>query len=440
MARTWQKSRLLLERARRSLAGGVSSPVRAHALAPLYFSDGDGARLIDVDGNSYIDYLLAWGPMILGHKHPRLVEVLRRQAERPTCLGAQHETEIEVAERIQQMVPCAERVAFTSSGSEAVQLAFRLARAFTGRPLILRFEGHYHGWMDSALISYRVKDRAELGPLESPHPLLGSRGQLPNSTENVLVAPWNHLSIVEAILARHGARVAAVIMEPVLCNSGCIVPEAGYLQGVRSLCTSHGALLVFDEVITGFRIGPGGAQKHYGVIPDLATFGKAVGGGAPLSVVAGRGEIVEQIAGRGVVFGGTFNGNPISMASANAVLDELARDDGAALVHANRMGAKLISGIEALAARHRVSLAVTGFGAAFSLHFSQRTNYRDYRDTFDDDKDALGRFLLLLLEEGVQTVPDGRLYLSVSHTEQDVCETLAAMDRALGRLISGRFD
>jgi glutamate-1-semialdehyde 2,1-aminomutase len=374
--------------------------------------------------------------MILGHKHPRLVEALQRQAQRPTCLGAQHETEIVVAEQIQSMVPSAERVAFTSSGSEAVQLAFRLARAFTGRPLILRFEGHYHGWMDSALISYRVEDRAELGPLESPRLLLGSRGQLANSTENVVVAPWNRLEIFEAILAANAARVAAVIMEPVLCNSGCILPEPEYLDGVRNLCTRHGALLIFDEIITGFRIDPGGAQKHYGVMPDVTTLGKAVGGGAPLSVVAGRAGILDQIAGKGVVFGGTFNGNPVSMASANAVLDELARDDGAALAHANRIGAKLIAGINDLAAKHRIPLTLTGFPAAFSLHFSPRASYRDYRDTLDDDKAALARFLLLLLDEGVQTVPDGRFYVSAAHTEEDVPETLAAIDRAFERFVS----
>jgi glutamate-1-semialdehyde 2,1-aminomutase len=427
----------LLERARRAIAGGVSSPVRARAAQPLYFADGCGARLIDVDGNEYIDYLLAWGPMILGHKHPRLVDALKRQAERPTCLGAQHETEIAVAEQIQRMVPCAERVAFTSSGSEAVQLAFRLARAFTGRPLILRFEGHYHGWMDSALISYRVEREEQLGPLASPTPLLGSQGQLPNSTENVVVAPWNRLDVLDAILGRHGSRVAGVILEPVLCNSGCIVPEPGYLDGVRKLCSQHGALLIFDEIITGFRIHPGGAQKHYGVTPDLATFGKAVAGGAPLSVVTGRSEILEQIAGKGIVFGGTFNGNPVSMASAQVVLDELAREDGAALAHANRMGRKLIAGIQELAIKQDVSLTVTGFGAAFSLHFSQRKNYRDYRDTLNDDKAALGRFLLLLLEEGLHLVPDGRMYVSTTHTEQDVIETLDAMERAFERFVSG---
>jgi glutamate-1-semialdehyde 2,1-aminomutase len=410
--------------------------VRANAPVPLYFANGKGARLTDVDGNEYIDYVLAWGPMILGYSHPKIVEALRQQAERPSCLGAQHETEIAVAERIQQMVPCAQQVAFTSSGSEAVQLAFRLARAFTNRPLILKFEGHYHGWMDSALISYHPENREALGPLESPRPLLGSNGQVANVTENVLVAPWNHIDILEDLFARHGDRIAAVIMEAVLCNSGCILPQPGYLSGVRELCTRHGALLIFDEVITGFRIDVGGAQKHYGVIPDLATFGKAVGGGVPLSVVAGHREIMKQMVGNGVVFGGTFNGNPISMAGANASLEELARDNGAALVRANGMGRKLKSGIESLAARHGAPVTVTGFGAASSLHFSQPTEYRDYRDTLDDDKKKLGRFLLLLLEEGVQLVPDGRMYVSAAHTDRDVRDTLSAMDRAFARLAS----
>lgn len=434
MIRTWDKSRLLLERARRALPGGVSSPVRANAPVPLYFANGKGARLTDVDGNEYVDYVLAWGPMILGYNHPKIVEALRQQAERPSCLGAQHETEIEVAERIQQMVPCAQQVAFTSSGSEAVQLAFRLARAFTDRPLILKFEGHYHGWMDSALISYHPDNREALGPLESPHPLLGSNGQVANATENVLVAPWNHLDILEDLFARHGDRIAAVIMEAVLCNSGCILPQPAYLSAVRKLCNRHGALLIFDEVITGFRMDPGGAQKHYEVTPDLATFGKAVGGGVPLSVVAGHVDIMKQMVGNGVVFGGTFNGNPISMAGANATLEELARDNGAALVHAKRMGQNLMSGIKDRAAKHGIAVTVTGVGAVLSLHFSQRTEYRDYRDTLEDDKEKLGRFLLLLLEEGIHLVPDGRMYVSAAHTNRDVRDTLSAMDRAFARL------
>ncbi len=428
--RTWTQSQALLARARKSLAGGVSSPFRAQFPVPLYLTGGKGARLTDVDGNQYVDYALAWGPAILGHAHPAMVEAMRRAAERPHIYGQQHELEIAVAEKIQAMAPCAERVAFTSSGSEAVQLALRLARAFTGRNLVLKFEGHYHGWMDSTLVGYR-STAEELGPIEAPVTTLTSRGQTPNAAENVVVAPWNRLDALERILDRHAGALAAAIMEPVLCNSGCLLPLPGYLEGVRKLCRSRGVLLIFDEVITGFRMGPGGAQGHYGVTPDLATFGKAVAAGLPLSVVAGRREILEQI-GSGVAFGGTFGGNPVSMAAADAALGELARGGGAGLAHANRLGEGLMEGICGLARKHGVNLKLRGFGAAFALHFNNGTELMDYRDTLADDQPALRRFLALLLGEGLHLLPDGRMYVSTSHTAADAEETLAAFDRALG--------
>jgi glutamate-1-semialdehyde 2,1-aminomutase len=429
----WEKSRARLERARQSLAGGVSSPFRAFFPVPLYFSGGCGARLRDVDGNDYIDYVLAWGPMILGYSHPAMVEAIRRQAEGPHTYGEQHELEIEVSEKIQQLVPCAERVAFTSSGSEAVQLAHRLARAFTGRNLILKFEGHYHGWMDSALVGYKPP-ADQLGPLEAPPTVLASRGQVPNAAENTVVAAWNRLDLLEQAFKRHSGRIAALIMEPVLCNSGCLLPVPGYLEGARDLCRRHGALLIFDEVITGFRMGIAGAQGHYGVTPDLATFGKAVAGGLPLSVVAGRGEILEQMFGGGVAFGGTFNGNPISLAGASAALTELSRDGSAPLAQANRIGERLMAGIREQAGRCGLPLQVCGFGAAFALHFTAKPELRDYRDTLEDDRDLLRRFLMRALEEGLHIVPDGRMYVSTAHTERDAEETLAALERVFSAL------
>jgi glutamate-1-semialdehyde 2,1-aminomutase len=428
MIENWERSKALLDRARQSLAGGVSSPFRAKAPVPLYFEDGCGARLRDVDGNEYIDYQLAWGPMILGYKHPRLVEAMLRQADLPFSYGAQHELEISVAEKIQRMVPCAQRVAFTSSGSEAVQLAQRLARAFTGRNLILKFEGHYHGWMDSALISYHP-DASAVGPLESPHAVPGSAGQVPNAILNVAVAPWNRLDLLEQALKAEGDRVAAVFMEPVLCNSGCLLPSSGYLEGARDLCRQYGVLLVFDEVITGFRMGLGGAQAHYGVTPDLATFGKAVAGGAALSVIAGRREIMEQMYTAGVSFGGTFNGNPLSLACAEATLDELSRDNGHALAEANRIGGALMEGIREIVKRHGAAVTVTGFGAAFALHFTSRETLTHYRDTFEDDGERLRRFLFRALQQGLYIVPDGRFYTSAVHTERELDETLEALDR-----------
>jgi glutamate-1-semialdehyde 2,1-aminomutase len=423
----WEKSRDYLERAKRSLAGGVSSPFRAKAPVPLYFRDGCGAHLEDVDGNQYIDYVLAWGPMILGYCHPAIVEALHRQAELPIDYGAQHELEFLVAEKIQSLLPCAELVQFTSSGSEAVQIAFRLARAVTGRHRILKFEGHYHGWVDGALISYKPS-ADQVGTYDSPNVVLGSRGQAPNAGENFVVAPWNDLKALERLMDVHGGTIAAVAMEPVLCNSGCILPRPGYLEGVQALCRKHGALLMFDEVITGFRISLGGAQEKYGVVPDLATFGKAVGGGAPVSGVAGRRDILMQMY-EGVAFGGSFNGNPVSLASSYATLTELSRNNGAALRGALDLGAVLLAGIREIAARRGVPLLVSGFGAAMALHFTERSELLDYRDTLGDDGAKLQRFLYRALEEGLHIVPDGRLYVSAAHTRRDIDETLERFDR-----------
>ncbi|MEX2261301.1 MAG: aspartate aminotransferase family protein [Bryobacteraceae bacterium] len=433
MITNWDKSRQMLERSRRSLAGGVSSPFRAKAPVPLFFEDGQGARLKDVDGNEYIDYQLAWGPMILGYSHPAMVERLRRQVEKPISYGAQHELEIVVAEKIQALVPCAERVAFTSSGSEAVQLVHRLARAFTGRPLILKFEGHYHGWMDSALLSYKPGE-SEVGPLDSPFAVPGSCGQVANAVENAVVAPWNRLDILERILETNRDQVAAIMMEAVLCNSGCLMPRPGYLEGVRKLADRYGALLIFDEVITGFRLHLGGAQQHFGVTPDLATLGKAVGGGVPLSVVSGRVDIMEQMFTGGVSFGGTFNGNPLSLAGADVCLTELSRDNAAAVRHANQMGECLMRGIRELAAARGIPMRITGFGAAFCLHCTSVDDLVDYRDTFPDNREVLQRLLHAALSEGVILVPDGRAYVSAAHTIGDIEETLERLRKAFDRL------
>ena len=399
----YQKSHELLERARQSLAGGVSSPFRAMFPVPLYFEDGQGARLTDVDGNTYVDYTLAWGPNILGYRHPRMVAAMSCAALGVHTYGAQHRLEPEVAEKFCRMVPCAERVAFTSSGTEAVQAALRLARGFTGRNLILKFEGHYHGWVDSVLINYRG-------------PGLNSRGQVPNSLDNVVTVPWNSPEAVERAFAERGPEIAAVITEPVLCNSGCIMPHPGFHEFLREITRQHGALLIFDEVITGFRMAPGGAQQHFGIKPDLATFGKALAAGLPMSAVAGRKDILDEMF-KGVVFGGTFNGNPMVLAAANAALDTLA--DGTLLAQANRLGAEFMSGFQRIAAAHGVPVEVNGFGAAFGVRFG------------DGDKERLARYVRAMLDEGIYLLPDGRAYTSCAHTEREIEETLAAVERVL---------
>jgi glutamate-1-semialdehyde 2,1-aminomutase len=431
--RTFLKSAELLARSRRSLAGGVSSPFRAKAPIPLFISDARGSRLTDVDGNEFIDYSLAWGPLILGHCHPGLVATLREQAERPHVYGAQHELEFELAELVQAVVPCAERVAFTSSGSEAVQIALRLARAATGRSLILKFEGHYHGWMDSVLLSYKPR-REELETSVFSEPILGTRGQVQNAAENLLVIPWNDIEALREVFEERGSQIAAVISEPVLCNSGCIEPEKEFLAQMASIAREHGALVIFDEVITGFRIAPGGAQSHYGITPDIATLGKAMGGGLALSAIAGRQEILELMFTGGVSFGGTFNGNPLSLAAGVTTIQELVRDGGEALRTANRTGEKLMKGIRQAGRRYELPLLVNGFGAAFAVHFSPLPQLRNYRDTLSDNGPLLAKFLMQSCKEGINILPDGRFYVSTVHSEKDVEETLAALDRVCSKL------
>ena len=436
MAQTekWARSIELLKRAASSLPHGVSSPFRAAAPVPLYFEGAAGSRLVDVDANKYIDFALAWGPLILGHRHPRIVEAMRAAADQPLVYGAQHQLEPEVCERIQRLVPCAERIALTSSGSEAVQLAFRLARAKTGRTVILKFEGHYHGWMDSALVSYKATEEA-LGPKNASRVVLGSMGQPPNSVDNAACTSWNDVDLLKDQFSRQGDRIAAVVMEPVLCNSGCLLPKAGYLEAVREICDRSGALLIFDEVITGFRIGLGGAQEAFGVVPDITTLGKALGGGVPISAVAGRAAIMEMITPGRVAWGGTFNGNPLSLAGTRACLDTLAEQNGDALRRANRAGERMMDAIRDSASRLGIRLSVTGFGAAFAIHFTNRGEIHDYRDTLHDNRTLLAKFIRRALDEGLYLLPDGRFYVSAVHSQRDIEEAIAAVDRTLSYLV-----
>ncbi len=429
----YNRSRAMLAEARKSLVGGASSPFRSKLPVPLFFEHACGPWLRDVDGNKYIDYVLAWGPLILGHCHPKLVDAIRGGAETPHIYGAQHVLERQVAGQVQSLVPCAQRVAFTSSGSEAVQCALRLARAFTARTLTLKFEGHYHGWMDSTLISYRGA-ADQLGPAGAPRPLSNSKGQVPNALDNVVVAEWNDEHGVEHLFGEHPDSIAAVICEPVVCNSGSLEPNPGFLEALRRITTQYGALLIFDEVITGFRIANGGAQSVFGVTPDLATFGKAAGGGMPLSIIAGREDVLDQMASGEVVFGGTFNGNPLSLAGAKATLDELTAGDGAALRHANRMGLLLREGLVKRARAVGLPLQTTGFGAAFSVHFRNGGTPRTYRDTLSDDRDRLQRFVRMALDEGLYLLPDGRIYVSAVHGEREVAETLDAATRVFANM------
>jgi glutamate-1-semialdehyde 2,1-aminomutase len=430
------RSRELIERARRSLALGVSSGFRARAQPlPIYIERGAGARFVDVDGNEFIDHCLAWGPLILGHAHPAINAAVARQLERGYTFGAQCELEFEVAEQIRAMVPCAERVLYLSTGSEAVQGALRLARAATGRRRIIKFEGHYHGWMDSVLVSYHPA-LADAGPSDAPVAVPGSGGQSAAAYSETVVLPWNDAAAVERYLDQHLGEVAAIITEPILCNSGCLMPQPGYLAALRTLADRHGVVLIFDEVITGFRVNPGGAQQLFGVTPDLAIFGKAVAGGFPLSVIAGRESVIGVVETGRAVHAGTFNGNPIVLAAARATLATLAASNGAALAAARQYGEGVMAQLERLASQEDIPLRVFGHGAVFKPAIGLAGEARTYRDIAAFDAEALTRLVVQLFYHGVYCVPDGRWYVSAAHgaAEQEYLrEALPKAMRAFAR-------
>jgi glutamate-1-semialdehyde 2,1-aminomutase len=433
--RSYAQSIALYERTRKHLAGGVSSNVRyASTPVPLFFARGEGARLYDVDGNVHIDYVLGNGPAILGHAPKPVIDAVARTLADGQVYAAQHPRETELAERLSHLLPGAEVVRFATSGTEAVLMAMRLARAFTGRNKILKFEGHYHGWSDQAYISARPSLN-EAGPAEAPVPVAGSPGMPPSVLDDVVVAGWNDLEAVAAAFARHPGEIAGVIMEPVMVNGGAVIPADCYLAGVRDLCHAKGALFICDEVITGFRAGLRGAQGRYGVTADLAIYAKAVAAGFPLALVAGCREVMDTLADKGVMHGGTYNGNVQSMAAALAALDELERDDGAVYRMLERRGTRLMQGLASIATRRGLPMRVQGLPAIFQTFFTSGEGPRNYREALACDRDRMLAFHQALQEEGIRVNQQAKWFLSTAHDDSVIDETLAAADRAMAALL-----
>lgn len=417
---SFDKSRQCIADASRFLAGGVSSNFRLGiSPTPLVFDRARGALLFDADGNQLIDYYLGMGPMILGHNPSDVQAAVRSQLERGILYGGQSAIEVEAAKLVCEMAPCAERVRFCASGSEAVQIALRLARAATGRSVIIKFEGHYHGWFDNVLWSTAP-------PADSDGPVPGSRGQALETGESIVASPWNDLDRLRARLAE--GDVAAVIMEPVMCNSGAIRPAPGYLEGARAACLEAGAILIFDEVITGFRVAPGGAQQLLGVTPDLAIFAKAIANGFPVAAVAGRANLMD-LCQAGVVHGGTYNGQAVAMAACVATLRRL-RDSDAYAAMAER-GARLMAGIAQAFRRAGEPAVVTGFPQVFHVAMGLETPPRNWSDLLRVDRKRYVAFTTALLRRGVRALERGAWFLSTEHDDAKIDETLAAVDAAL---------
>jgi glutamate-1-semialdehyde 2,1-aminomutase len=412
--------------ASRRIPGGVSSNFR-HGISPtpLVFERADGPWLFDVDGNRLIDYYLGMGPMILGHSPDTVRRAVIEQLDRGILYGGQSRIEAEAAELFCEMVPCAEKLRFACSGSEVVQAALRLARAATGRRVVVKFEGHYHGWLDSVLVSVSATPESAGDP-SRPNRVPGSAGQDETAWGSVEVLPWNDLAALERRLG--AADVAAVIMEPAMCNAGAIAPASGYLEGARAACTRSGTVLVFDEVITGFRVAPGGAQQLFGVTPDLATFGKCLANGFPVAAVAGRAELLDLFATGGVVHGGTYNAQPVSMAATLATLRALA--DGSVIRGIEPPGRRLMDGIAAALAAAAIPAVVTGFPQIFHVAFGLNEPARSYRDLMRMDRARYVRFCAELLKRRVRVLERGAWFLSSTHDASIVEQTLAAVAEA----------
>jgi glutamate-1-semialdehyde 2,1-aminomutase len=432
------KTQQLYERASNVMPGPQSNLRIPLSAEPLFIIKGKGARLWDADGNEYIDFMLAAGPGILGHGNREYIETLKNQLDTlyySVSGASQTPMEVELAEKVVQYVPCAQKVRFCLSGTEAVQLAIRLARAYTKRRYFIRFEGHYHGWLDNVL-GGAVNDRPSGKPfaIESDNDPLGTEGRDPGAFEQSFKVPWNDIEVLERVLETYGEEVAMVHMEPILCNGGCCPPRPGYLERVRELCTEYGVVLSFDEVITGFRVGLGGAQGELGVTPDIATFGKAMAGGIPIGAVAGKTEIMDLLLERRVIGAGTFNGYPFGMAASLATLRILEKGHGSYYRDMDRLQGRLMKGLKAIGRRYGIPTLVQGPRGVFFHHFIDKEVAYSVRDLKEGDVEKQNRFRTLLAENGVLIMWRGRWYVSGGLSEVDVDRTLESADRAMARL------
>lgn len=401
------------------MAGGVSSHFRmAGAPHPLFFTRAEGTRIYDVDGNEYLDFTLSQGPMILGHSPSRVLDRVQKETKLGQLYAGQHEMELDLAEKLQSLIPCAELIRFSNSGSESVQAALRLARGYTGRKKYIKFEGQYHGWFDNVLISQHPSLESA-GDGNTPNSVLETQGQSRVVLDEIIVLPWNDLEAVEKAFAEAGDDIAGVITEPIMCNNGCIEPIDGYLQGLRNICDRYGALLIFDEIITGFRLGLGGAQEYYGVIPDLATFGKALASGFPVSLLAGKRHIMEIVADGTVMHAGTYNSNNPSIAAAAATVEEI-EADADFFDRIQRLGLRLQEGLDTAAVEAGYKVLLSGPGQMTHMAFTASTKLVNYRDCLDHDGAKYGLFAKGLLDRGIRVIGRGIWYISAVHTAEDV--------------------
>ncbi len=411
----------LFERSKRLVPGGVNSPVRAFGAVggtPVFFARASGAHLWDVDGKRYIDYVGSWGPMVAGHTHPAVVEAVQKAAAAALSFGAPTEAEVELAETLCRLVPNLEQVRLVSSGTEATMTAIRIARGFTGRDAIVKFEGCYHGHADSLLV------KAGSGALTFGNP--SSAGVPADTATHTAVISYNDIAGLKAFFAQNGKNVAAVIVEPVAGNMNLVLPAPGFLEALREECTRHGALLIFDEVMTGFRVSLGGAQARFGIKPDLTTLGKVIGGGLPVGAVGGRRDIMQKLAPLGPVYqAGTLSGNPVAVAAGLATLRLVEQKNYLEKMEATSRS--LVEGLQAEAKKAGVVFSAQSIGSMFGLYF-RATPPTSFAEVMQCDKERFNRFFHAMLERGVYLAPSAYEagFVSAAHGPAEIEATLAA--------------
>ena len=432
-----EKSRQTYERTLGVLIEASSSSSRGPAnfgKYPVFMERGRGSRIYDVDGNEYIDWMMAFGALPLGHAHPEVVEAITEAATSGAHFATATPVELEVAEMIQKIVPNAERVRFANTGTEAMMAAIRLARGVTGRPKLLKFEGHYHGWHDDLLVSSNVLPPTALGLRTDPIKIPDSSGLNRTALDDTIVVPWNDLTALQRAIENHPGQIAAIITEGIMANMGVIPPADGFLQGLQKLARAHGILFILDETVTGFRIAPGGCQEYYELSPDLVTFGKALGCGLPVAALVGRAEVMDALQWGGVLHYGTHNGSRIGMHAARANLRVLTRDNNASFRHTWKIADRLCAGYRELFKKKGRSVVVQNVGPMFQIMFTDQTAIRDYRDFCQHvDRAAFQKFVLSLFPFGVYASPSAALHsiVTLAHTEEDVDRTLEAASKAL---------
>jgi glutamate-1-semialdehyde 2,1-aminomutase len=424
------RSEELFEEAVKLIPGGVNSPVRAFRAVggvPRFAVRGQGAWIEDVDGRRYVDYVQSWGALLFGHARAEVVHAAVQAAGRGTSFGAPTELEVRLAKMIVSMVPSVEEVRLVSSGTEACMSAVRLARGATGRDKVVKFDGCYHGHADALL--------AEAGSGVATLGLPGTKGVTAGAAGDTVVVPYNDLAAVKEAFTRHGEEIACVIVEPVAANMGVVVPEPGFLQSLRRLTIDHGAVLIFDEVITGFRVAQGGAQQLFDVIPDLTTLGKVMGGGFPCAAFGGRRDLMEQLAPAGPVYqAGTLSGNPVAVAAGLAALDLCLEIDP--YPDLTRRGQRLASGLQQILGAAGVPTTINRMESLFSVFFGEDRPVRTYQAARSADHDRYARFFRAVLAEGVYLPPSGyeAWFLSTAHGDEEIDRTLEAVERAAGAI------